>query len=261
MKGAPRLSAKILALAMQKGGVAKTTTTLSLGVNLAAMGRKVLLIDIDPQANLSQGLNIDIENLEYSVYDVLLNPDSGTDFATVQTTAGVDVIPSTLALAGAELELAGAVARETLLRRALRQAREEYDYILIDPPPSLGLFTLNALVAATTVLVPLQVHAYAFKAMPKLEATIDLVKELNPTLAIGGIVCTLSDKRTSLSQAVETQIRNRYGDLVFETVIPLNTKLAEAPAMGEPIHTYAPTSPGARAYAALAKEVEARFGK
>jgi len=253
------VSANILALTMQKGGVAKTTTTLSLGVNLAERGHKVLLVDLDPQANLSQGLNIDIENLEYSIYEVLLNPDHGTDFATLHTSAGVDIIPSTLALAGAELELAGKVGRELLLRKALKQAKEKYDYILLDPPPSLGLFTLNAMAAATSVVVPLQVHAYAFKAMPKLEATIDLIKDLNPPLAIGGIVCTLSDKRTSLSQAVETQIRSRYGDLVFHTVIPFNTKLAEAPAMGEPIHTYAPQSAGARAYAALAEEVEARY--
>jgi chromosome partitioning protein len=230
-------------------------------VNLAARGAKVLLVDLDPQANLSQGLGIDLEALEYSVYEVLLNPEHGTDFATIHTSAGVDLVPSTLALAGAELELAGQVARELLLKKALRTARANYDYILIDPPPSLGLFALNAMAAANSVIVPLQVHAYAYKAMPKLEATINLVKELNPSLVIGGIVCTLSDKRTSLSQMVEQQIRQRYGELVFETVIPLNTKLAESPAVGEPINTYAPTSAGAKAYTALAEEVEARYGR
>jgi len=147
-----------------------------------------------------------------------------------------------------------------LLRKALKDSKMHYDYILIDPPPSLGLFTLNALATSTRVLVPLQVHAYAFKAMPKLEATIELIKELNPELAIGGIVCTLSDARTKLSQVVEQQIRQRYGELVFESVIPLNTKLAESPAVGEPISTYAPNSAGAKAYAALAREVEARYG-
>jgi chromosome partitioning protein len=253
--------AHVLALAMQKGGVGKTTTALSLGVALAALGARVLLIDIDPQANLTQGLGIDPGDVEYSIYEVLLNPEQGTAFATLTTDAGVDLVPSTLALAGAELELAGKVGREMLLRKALKGTRDKYDFILLDPPPSLGIFTLNALAAADAVIVPLQVHAYAFKAMPQLEATIDLVRELNPSLAIGGIVCTLVDKRTSLSQIVETQIRAQYNDLVFQTVIPVNTKLAEAPAVGSPISTYAPDSAGARAYAALAQEVEQRYGR
>jgi chromosome partitioning protein len=248
----------ILALAMQKGGVGKTTTALSLGVALAERGANVLLIDLDPQANLTQGLGIDPSELEYSVYEVLLNPEHGTDFATIQTDAGVKLIPSTLALAGAELELAGKVGRELLLRKALRETRHRYDYILIDPPPSLGLFTLNALAAADAVIVPLQVHAYAFNAMPQLETTIDLVRELNPPIHISGIVCTLADRRTNLSRVIEDEIRERYGELVFETIIPVNAKLAEAPGAGLPINTYAPTSTGARAYAALAEELEAR---
>src|SRR5215212_3769551 len=214
--------AHILALAMQKGGVGKTTTALSLGVALAAHGARVLLIDIDPQANLTQELGIDPGDVEYSIYEVLLNPEQGTAFATLTTDAGVDLVPSTLALAGAELELAGKVGREMLLRKALKGTRDKYDFILLDPPPSLGIITLNALAAADAVIVPLQVHAYAFKAMPQLEATIDLVRELNPSLAIGGIVCTLVDKRTSLSQIVETQIRAQYSDLVFQTIIPVN---------------------------------------
>lgn len=251
----------ILAVAMQKGGVGKTTTTLNLGVALAQRGAQVLLIDIDPQANLTQGIGIDPATVEYSIYEVLLNPEHGTGFATVYTEARVDLVPSTLALAGAELELAGKVGRELLLRKAVKVTRNQYDYILIDAPPSLGLFTLNALTVADAVIVPLQTHAYALKAMPQLEATIDLVKELNPSLAIGGIVCTLVDKRTNLSQVVEQQIRRTYGDLVFQTVIPMNTKLAEAPAAGTPIATYAPESPGARAYRTLAEEVEHRYGR
>jgi len=246
---------------MQKGGVGKTTTALSLGVALAERGARVLLVDSDPQANLTQGLGIDPAEVEYSIYEVLLNPEQGTAFATLTTDAGVDLVPSTLALAGAELELAGKVGRELLLRKALKPTRDHYDYILIDPPPSLGLFTLNSLAAADWVIVPLQVHAYAFKAMPQLEATIDLVKELNPPLTIGGIVCTLADRRTNLSQVVEQQIRQKYGDLVFKTTIPTNTKLAEAPAAGTPISAYAPDSAGARAYAALAQEVEARYAR
>jgi len=245
----------------KKAASASATTALSLGVALAARGARVLLIDIDPQANLTQGLGIDPGDVEYSIYEVLLNPEQGTAFATLTTASGVDLVPSTLALAGAELELAGKVGREMLLRKALKGTRDRYDFILLDPPPSLGIFTLNALAAADAVIVPLQVHAYAFKAMPQLEATIELVRELNPQLAIGGIVCTLVDKRTSLSQIVETQIRAQYGDLVFQTIIPVNTKLAEAPAVGTPISIYAPDSAGARAYAALAQEVEQRYGR
>jgi len=254
----------ILAFAMQKGGVGKTTTVLNLGVALAARGARVLLIDVDPQSNLTQGLGVDPDGIEYSIYEVLLNPEKGVAFATYTTQAGeakVDLVPSTLNLAGAEMELAGKVGRELLLREALAPARGQYDYILIDPPPSLGLFTLNSLAAADSVLVPLQTHAYAFKAMPKLEATVTLVKKLNPGLAIRGVVCTLSDKRTNLSQVVEQQIRTAYGDLVFQTVIPMNVKLAEAPASGTPISVYAPDSAGAKAYMALAEELEARHGK
>jgi chromosome partitioning protein len=243
---------------MQKGGVGKTTTALNLGVALAQRGKRVLLIDIDPQANLTQGLGVDPAELEYSIYEVLLNPQQGVGFATLPFDAGVDLVPSTLALAGAELELAGKVGRELLLRKALQVSGQDYDYILVDPPPSLGLFTLNALAAAHTVLVPFQLHVYSFKAMPQLQATIDLVRDLNPRLAIGGIVCTMADRRTTLSGTVEERIRAQYGDLVFRTVIPQNVKLAEAPAAGQPIMTYAPGSTGAAAYAALAEEVEAR---
>lgn len=250
----------VLALAMQKGGVGKTTTTLSLGTMLAARGRRVLLIDIDPQANLTQGLGVDPSALEYSVYEVLLNPERGIGFATITTDAGVDLIPAALELAGAELELAGKVGRELLLRKALRTSREQYDYVLIDPPPSLGIFSLNAMAAADAVIVPLQLHAYALKAMPQLEQTIQLVREIHPNLTIGGIICTLADRRTNLSLQIEQQVRERYGALVFETVIPINVKLAEAPTVGKPIGVYAPSSAGALAYEALATELESRYG-
>ena len=248
-----------IAFCMQKGGVGKTTTSLNLGAVLAKEGAKVLVVDLDPQANLTMGLGVNLDELEYSIYEVLLNPHHGHAFATLSLDSGLDIIPSTLALAGAELELAGKVGREILLRKALLAADEIYDYILIDSPPSLGLFTLNALAAAQTVIVPLQVHAFAFKAMPQLQATIDLVRDLNPPLRIGGIVCTLVDKRTNLSRVIEEQIRAQYGDLVFTTTIPTNIKLAEAPAASEPISRYAPDSTGSKAYERLGKEVMKRY--
>jgi hypothetical protein len=170
---------------MQKGGVGKTTTTINLATALAQRGHQVLVIDSDPQANATTGLGCDPETCEYSIYEVLLNPEHGVGFATLTTAFGVDLVPSTLALAGAELELAGKIGRELLLRKALRATARSYEYVLIDPPPSLGLFTLNALVAAETVIVPLQLHAYALNALPQLKATIQLVQDLNPTLAIG----------------------------------------------------------------------------
>ncbi|NTV64712.1 MAG: ParA family protein, partial [Oscillochloris sp.] len=239
------------ALAMQKGGVGKTTTTLSLGTMLAERGRRVLLIDLDPQANLTQGLGINPSDREYSVYEVLLNPARGVEFATCRAAGGVDLVPASLDLAGAELELAGRVGRELLLREALRATRASYDYILIDPPPSLGIFSLNALAAADTVIVPLQLHAYALKALPQLEEAIELVREIHPALVIGGIICTLADRRTNLCQQIEQQVRAQHGELVFATVIPVNVKLAEAPSSGLPIGIYAPQSAGALAYAAL----------
>jgi len=253
--------ATVLAMAMQKGGVGKTTTTLNVGVALGKRGHRVLLVDTDPQANLTEGLGIDHNELEYSIYEVLLNPKQGVGFATIHTEAGVDLVPSTLALAAAELTLAGKVGRELLLREALTAVQGDYDYILIDAPPSLGLFTLNALAAAHEVIVPVQTHVYAFKALPQLEETIDLVRKLNPALVIGGIVCTFTSGRTKLSQAVEQNIRTQYGDLVFTTTIPQAVKLAEAPAAGEPIATYAPHSTGDDAYAALTEELEARYAR
>jgi chromosome partitioning protein len=250
----------VLAVANQKGGVGKTTTTLNLGANLAARGRRVLVVDIDPQGNLTQGLGVQLDNLAYSIYEVLLNPEKGAGFAIVRTASGVDLLPATLDLAGAEAELAGHVGRELLLREALNQVHDAYDFILIDSPPNLGLFTLNALAAATSVLVPLQVHVYALKAIPTLEKTIALVRKLNPPLAIGGILVTQYDRRTNLSQVIAEESRRSYGALVFKTVIPFNTRLAEAPAAGEPISQYDPRSPGAVAYRDLAEEVERRYG-
>lgn len=250
----------ILGITHQKGGTAKTTTTLNVGTNLARMGARVLLIDIDPQANLSMGLGINLDETGNSVYEVLLNPERGVEFATVATESGVDLIPSTLALAGAELELNGKVGRELLLREALERAGDRYDYILIDSPPNLGLFTLNTMAAAHALIVPLQLHVYAFRGMPQLEATIGLIRKLNRELKIGGIVGTMADNRTNLTRSVERQVRAKYGELVFDTTIPVNIKIAEAPAAEQPISAYSPDSAGALAYAKLTREVVARYG-
>jgi chromosome partitioning protein len=251
---------QIIALAMQKGGTGKTTSTLNLGVELAHLGKKVLLVDIDPQANLTSGLGVNPNDLKYSIYEVLLNPAKGTAFATLETNAGVDLIPSNLILAGAELELAGKIGRELMLRKALSKTAGQYDYVLIDPPPSLGLFTINALVAAGSVISPVQAQTYALQALPQLEATIALAKDLNQELEMKGLLITMFDRRTSLSPAVEKQARQQYGELVFNTIIPDATRLAEAPAYGQPIRVYAPGSAAATAYAALAQEVITRYG-
>lgn len=250
----------VLAVAMQKGGVGKTTTTLSLGVELVRLGRRVLLVDMDAQGNLTEAAGVDPAAVTRTVYDVLIDPAQSLDTVTITTDYGVDLIPATLSLARAELVLAGHVGRELLLRRALQAIRAAYDYILIDSPPSLGLLTLNALAAADAVLVPLQAHVFALNAMAHLEETIGLVRQLHPDLHISGIVMTMVDKRTSVNVAVDQAARQQYGDLVYRTVIPFNVKLVEAPAAGQPIQLYAPGSSSAQAYAQLAQEVIDRHG-
>jgi chromosome partitioning protein len=247
---------RTIALANQKGGVAKTTTCLNLGAALVKRGRRVLLVDLDPQANLTLGLGLDPYQQQATTYEVLLNADKGAGFAVQSIGEGLDLIPATIDMAAAELELAGKIGRETLLREALTPLRDRYDYILIDPPPSLGLFTLNALVAASEVVIPLQVHVYALKGVAQLQQTIKLVQKLNPSLQISGVVCTMVDRRNNLSRVVEQQIRETFGQLVFETIIPTNITLAEAPASGQSIIDYAPTSAGALAYSALAEELD-----
>lgn len=246
--------ARVIAFCNQKGGVGKTTTAASLGVCLADMGHRILLVDLDPQANLSMGLGIDVYNLERSVYDVLQQPENGIA-EVVQRVDGLDILPSTLDLTAAELELAGKYGREWLLKEALDAVRDQYDFILIDAPPSLGLFTLNALTAANEVIIPVQVHVYALRGLSQLQQTIRLVQKHNPSLHIGGVVCTMYDRRNNLSKVVEESIREAFGDLAFQTVIPINVKLAEAPASGEPITRYSPQSTGAQAYRELTQEV------
>ncbi|MBX0329884.1 ParA family protein [Oscillochloris sp. ZM17-4] len=250
----------ILAMAMQKGGVGKTTTTLAVGVELARMGRRVLLVDADPQSNLTMIAGYDPATISLSIADVLAEGPAHIHQAIIQTTYGVHLLPATLSLAGAEPILSGRIGRELLLRAALREVREQYDYILIDSPPNLGLFTLNVLAAADAVIVPLQAHVLAFKALPQLEQTIQLVRQLNPVIQIGGIIVTMVDKRTMVNQEVEDAARQQYGSLVFETVVPFTVRLVEAPAAAQPISVYAPDSTGAKAYLAIAQEVARRYG-
>lgn len=246
-----------IATAMQKGGVGKTTTTLALGSELARFGWKVLLVDLDPQASLTEGIGITPDMIDTTIYELMIDPTIA-EAAIIRTEYGVDIIPATLALAGAELSFAGRFGRELLLRSALAPLRGQYDYILIDSPPGLGIFTVNALVAADALIVPLQAHVFAMDQMAQMESTIAMVRQMNPALSIGGIVVTMVG-RTNINGAIEAAARERYGDLVFETTIPHNVKIIEAPAAGQPITVYAPESSGARAYQALAEEVRERW--
>jgi chromosome partitioning protein len=248
----------IIATAMQKGGVGKTTTTLALGSELARSGARVLLVDLDPQSNLTQGLGVTLAPNDGTIYEAMIDP-ANTDLIRIATDHGVDLLPASLALAGAELSFAGRFGRELLLRSVLAPLRQLYDYILIDSPPSLGLFTVNALVAADTVLIPLQAHVFALQAMMQIEQTIQMVRQMNPMCHIGGIVITMVDKRTSVNGLIEQTARERYGDLVFQTTIPFNTAIIQSPAWGQPITEYAPESSGAAAYRALAEEVRERW--
>jgi chromosome partitioning protein len=250
----------VLAMAMQKGGVGKTTTTLAVGVDLARMGRRVLLVDADPQSNLTMIAGYDPATISHSIADVLVEGPEHIHQAIIHTAYGVHLLPATLALAGAEPILSGRIGRELLLHTALREVRAQYDYILIDSPPNLGLFTLNVLAAADAVIVPLQAHVLALKALPQLEQTIQLVRQLNPALQIGGIIVTMVDRRTMVNQEVEDAARQHYGSLVFETVVPFTVRLVEAPAAAQPISVYAPDSTGAKAYLAIAQEVARRYG-
>lgn len=254
------MTATTIALALQKGGVGKTTTTASLGMELAQSGARVLLVDTDHQGNLTTALGVSVGPDDPTIYELLINPQMSV-YPIVATDYGVDLIPATMRLAGAEMRLASKYGREQLLRNALKNARTQYDYILIDSPPSLGLLTANALVAADTIIVPLQAHWFALQAMEQLNETIQEIRAINPSLHIGGIALTMVDLRTGLSREIVRAAREAYGDLVFNATIPLSTRLAEAPAMGQPIAAYAAHSAGASAYAALAEEVRARWPK
>lgn len=247
---------KILAIINQKGGVGKSTTAVNLAAALGAAGKEVLLVDLDPQGNATSGYGIDKRDIGQCVYNVLLGETPVEDVILANVCKGVDVLPSTISLAGAEVELVNEMARENRLKNALGSLRGRYDYILIDCPPSLGLLTINALVAADKLLIPIQCEFYALEGVTKLLDSMKRVKSvLNPSLDIYGIVLTMYDSRTNLSKQVVDEVRSFFGNTVFKTLIPRTVKLSEAPSYGQPIIEYAPENKGTEAYNELAQEV------
>lgn len=248
---------QIIAVVNQKGGVGKTTTTINVAAQLATEKKSVLLVDLDPQGNATSGLGLAKETATKTTYDVLCEGAQLADVVHESHVAQLFVLPANADLAGAEVELVGQKQREFALKRALETAT--YDYILIDCPPSLGLLTINALTAANKVLIPVQTEYYALEGLSQLLNTIQAVRgSTNPQLELLGIVLTMFDKRNSLSEQVETEVKNYFGDKLFATIIPRNVRLAEAPSYGRTIYEHDRWSKGARAYKALAKELQTR---
>jgi chromosome partitioning protein len=250
------MTAKIFAFANQKGGVGKTTTAVNLGAFLAQAGRRILLVDTDPQGNATTSLGIDPRGVTTSLYEVLIDKMPIRNSITLTERLGLDLVPASVDLAGAEVEMAGMMARENLLTRALATVKDEYDYILIDDPPSLGLLTINGLTAAQDgVIIPVQCEYLALEGLSLLLNTIRQVQEvLNPRLRIAGVLLTMYDGRTKLSQQVVDEVRSYFPQEVFRTIVPRNVRLSEAPSYGQSILSYAPDSAGAQAYQALAAE-------
>jgi chromosome partitioning protein len=247
---------RIIAIANQKGGVGKTTTAVNLGAALAESGLRVLVVDLDPQGNASTGLGINPRDVNASIYDVLMQDTPALDAVEPTSLKNLFVIPATLDLAGAEIELVPAFSRELKLKRALDSVRTEYDVVLIDCPPSLGLLTVNGLAAADDVIVPIQCEYYALEGLGQLLRNVALVRSsLNASLDVRGIILTMYDARTRLAEQVETEVREHFGAKVYKTVVPRTVRLAEAPSFGQPVIVFDSTSRGASAYRNLAKEV------
>lgn len=251
--------ARIIAVANQKGGVGKTTTTVNLSGYLAEMGYRVLLVDIDPQGNASSGLGIDIHKTEKTIYQVLIGELSISETAIHNHIPGLDILPANVHLSGIEVDLLQMEDRNYRLRNSLKQVAENYDIVLIDSPPNLGILTLNALCAATSVMITLQTEYYALEGLSQLMKVIKMVQNsLNPELLLDGVVLTMYDQRTTLAQQVVDDVRSHFQEKTYETIIPRNVKLSEAPSFGKYIGQYAGDSAGAKAYAKLAEEVKNR---
>ena len=247
---------RIIAVANQKGGVGKTTTSINVSASLAELGYRTLVVDLDPQGNASSGVGVETREIDTSMYDVLLHDAPMEDCIEPASLKNLFVAPSNLDLAGAEIELVPLMAREHRLKKAVDSVLDDFDFVIIDCPPSLGLLTVNALVAAKEVLVPIQCEYYALEGLGQLLRNVDLVKRnLNPALEVSTIVCTMFDSKTKLSNEVVAEVREHFGDKVCQTVIPRNVRLSEAPSHHQPINVYDPSSKGAVAYRLVAKEV------
>jgi chromosome partitioning protein len=246
---------KTVAVVNQKGGVAKTTTVVNLSSYLAEAGKRILLVDMDPQGNATSGIGVDRRKVQYCVYDVLINEAPAESVILTSAFDNLDILPATIQLAGAEIELVSAISRESKLKKALKPLQGKYDYIILDCPPSLGLLTINALTASDSLIIPLQCEYYALEGVSQLMGTLELVKKhLNPQLELEGVLLTMYDSRTNLSAQVAEEVRQYFGDKVFKSVIPRSVRLSEAPSHGLPIHYYDPKSKGAEFYQLLAEE-------
>ena len=246
---------KIISVANQKGGVGKTTTSINLSTLIAKKGKKVLMIDADPQGNASSGVGIDRDDIELSIYDILIEEVEFKDVVKKTNVKNLDICPSNINLAGAEVELVSVMSREHRLKEKLDKIKDDYDFIIIDCPPSLGLITLNAFTASDSVLIPVQCEYYALEGLGQLLNTINLVKKhLNKNLEIEGALLTMYDARTNLSNQVVKEVKNYFNDKVYKNVIPRNVKLSEAPSYGMPISVYDPRSKGAKSYEKFVKE-------
>ena len=247
--------AKIIAVSNQKGGTGKTTTTINLASALAVLEKKILIVDMDPQGNATSGVGINKNEIKESLYDVLIHRISISQGLVKTSFNNLDIIPCNINLTGAEIELVGVLSRETRLKKALDSIKDAYDFVFIDSPPSLGLLTLNALVAADSILVPIQCEFYALEGVSQLLNTIALVKEgLNPELHVEGVLMTMADFRTNLTNEVINEIKNYFKEKVYKSIIPRNIRLSEAPSFGKPINFYDPNSAGSLKYKELAEE-------